>query len=247
MRAGLLGRVIVALAALATVVATVRLGVWQLDRARQKTELQALIDARSRLPPLAPAELAGDAAAAAAQHQRRVVLQGRWLGAATVYLDNRSQQGQAGFIVVTPLLLVAGDAVLVQRGWVARDPVVRTRLAPLPTPEGPVELPGIVAPPPYQVYALGDAGHGLIRQNLDLAEFSREIRVPLRPLSVQQLDPPGAAPDGLVRRWPPPTADVDKNRGYALQWFALAALASGLYVWFQFIHPRRLARSRPRA
>ena len=237
-------RALVLLAALAGVAATVRLGLWQLDRARQKTELQAQIDARGALPPLAQAGLAHDSAAALPQHHRRIALRGRWLSGATVYLDNRSQNGRAGFIVVTPLLLADADAVLVQRGWTPRNAADRTRLEPLTTPEGPVEIDGLVAPPPYRTFALGDDDRGPIRQNLDLAQFSREIRVPLRPLSVQQLDRPGAPPDGLQRQWPPPTLDVGTHRGYALQWFAMGGLICGLYVWFQLIPPRRPARSR---
>ncbi len=237
-------RIVIAIAALVAIGVTGRLGFWQLDRARQKTDLQALIDARRHLPPLAQRDLAHDDRGAAEQHQRQVTVRGRWLSAATVYLDNRSQDGQAGFIVVTPLLLTEGDAVLVQRGWTPRHRLDRSRLVPLATPQGPIDLIGIAAPPPYRVYSFGGEDHGLIRQNLDLAEFAREIRVPLRPLSIEQLDAPGAEPDGLQRRWPPPTADVYKHRAYALQWFALAALVGGLYVWFQLIHPRRLARAR---
>lgn len=235
----------------ATVVVAVigaRAGLWQLERARQKIEWQAQIDARAGLPVLAQAELAGDGVAAAAQYQRRVQLHGRWLSRATVYLENRSQLGHAGFIVVTPLELAAGDAVLVQRGWAPRDAADPRRTPPVETPAGPVDVLGIVAPPPYRVYELGADDLGPIRQNLDPAQFAREIGVALRPLSVQQLDPPGALPsEWLQRRWPPPTADIAKHQGYALQWFALAALAIGLYVWFQFIHPRRLARTRPSA
>jgi surfeit locus 1 family protein len=36
---------------------------------------------------------------------------------------------------------------------------------------------------------------------------------------------------------------VHKNLGYAVQWFALAALMTGLYVWFQLVRPR-LRRTR---
>ena len=44
--------------------------------------------------------------------------------------------------------------------------------------------------------------------------------------------------DLLQRQWPAPAADVSKNQGYALQWFALCALITGLYVWFQLLRPR---------
>jgi surfeit locus 1 family protein len=240
-----LRRTAVGLAALALALLTARLGVWQLDRVRQKTDLQAQIEDRSSLPPLPAAELARDATAAPAQWYRRVTLRGRWLAGATVYLDNRSLDDRAGFVVVTPLRFEAGDAVLVQRGWVPRDPADRTRLAPIVTPPGEVEIDGRVAPPPPRWLQLGADAPGAIRQNLDLAAFAREIRVPLRPVTVQQFNRPGAAADGLLRRWPAPAIDVATNRGYAVQWFALCALTIGLYVWFQFIAPRRLPRTRP--
>lgn len=227
---------------------TARLGLWQLDRARQKTALQTQLTTRAALPPLAQVELARDPIAAAQQQHRRVTLRGRWLAGAVIHLDNRALAGHAGFIVVTPLLLADNDAVLVQRGWIARDAADPARLAPLVTPEGPVEIDGRVAPPPSRLLQLGEGGHGAIRQNLDLASFAREIRVGLRPLTVQQLDRPGAAPDGLLRQWPAPAIDVGMHRGYAVQWFALCALVIGLYVWFQLIAPRRRAAgARPAA
>ena len=52
-------------------------------------------------------------------------------------------------------------------------------------------------------------------------------------------DGPLTADDGLLRQWPLPAADVHKHYGYAFQWFAMATLIVGLYVWFQLIHPRR--------
>ncbi len=245
-------------AALLVAALTARLGFWQLDRAEQKVSLQSRIDGNGRLPPLPADALARDAAAAEAQHFRRIAVRGRWLPRHTVYLDNRQMNGRPGFIVVTPLLLATGDAVLVQRGWVARNFLDRTALPPLPTLAGPLDLSGRVAPPPARLLELGDAGSGAIRQNLDLQAFAAEIGVPLRPLSVQQtvsaatangstsdgstadaVAPPGTAvDDGLLRQWPPVAVDVGKHYGYALQWFALCALTVGLYVWFRILRPR---------
>ena len=45
----------------------------------------------------------------------------------------------------------------------------------------------------------------------------------------------------VLRQWPRPAADVHKHYGYAFQWFGLCALIAILYVWFQFIQPRRRA------
>ena len=55
---------------------TATLGLWQLDRAAQKRALQAALDSRAALPPLDARDLAASPEAAAAQHHRRVRLEG---------------------------------------------------------------------------------------------------------------------------------------------------------------------------
>ena len=54
---------------------------------------------------------------------------------------------------------------------------------------------------------------------------------------------PPVADDGLLRQWPAVAIDVGKHHGYAFQWFALCALITGLYVWFQLLRPRLRAAS----
>jgi cytochrome oxidase assembly protein ShyY1 len=55
-------------------------------------------------------------------------------------------------------------------------------------------------------------------------------------VSVQQAGP---ASEGLLRDWTQPGSGVETHYGYAFQWFALSALIAILYVWFQFVAPRR--------
>lgn len=231
-------RIVIALAALATALLTARLGVWQLSRADEKNALQAAIDRQARLPvldslPAQPGELA------AAQH-RRVELSGRWSSAHTIYLDNRQMFGRPGFYVVTPLLLADGRALLVQRGWLPRDPRERTLLREVPTPAGEVRVAGRMAPPPARLFEFDATETGRIRQNLDLGAFARETGLRFVPLSVLQTAPADDA--GLQRDWPVPDSGVAKHYGYAFQWFGLSALVVFLYVWFQFIQPRRRRR-----
>ncbi len=260
-------RAIVLVAAVAAAAGTARLGLWQLDRAAQKLAYASSLAQRQALPELSTEQLARDPAGAAAQQHRRIRLQGRWLDAATVYLDNRQMNGRPGFFVVTPLLLANADAVLVQRGWLPRDMHDRSLVAAVPAEPGEVQVLGRVAAPPSRLYEFDVAASGPIRQNLDLAAYAREVGVALRPLSVLQADAPnatagrpasadaaGAAPGAaapgaaalgaapsLLRQWPTPVADVSKHHGYAFQWFALSALIMGLYAWFQLIRPRRAA------
>ena len=51
----------------------------------------------------------------------------------------------------------------------------------------------------------------------------------LQPFLVQQTQAAGRR-DALGRDWPVPSAGIDKHRGYAFQWYALAALALIFYV-----------------
>ena len=215
------------------------LGSWQLGRATQKVALQSAIDTRGGLAPLPQAELAQSSQALADQLYRRVALRGHWLADRTIYLENRQMNGRPGFVVVTPLQW-PGGAVLVQRGWVARDNDSRTRLPALVTPTSEVELTGRIAPPPARLYEFSAAASGAIRQNLDPESYSREIGVALLPLSVTQDE--GGSGDGLQRHWPRPALDIQKHYGYTFQWWSLSALMAGLYVWFQIIRPRRVAR-----
>ena len=231
---------LITMAALISVMATLSLGRWQLARAAQKESLQAAIDSQAKLPRLDNRSLAAGADGSTALH-RTVNLRGAWVAGRTVFLDNRQMNAKPGLYVFTPLLLEGSQqAVLVQRGWVARNFIDRASVPTIAAPTGVVEIEGRIAPPPSKLYELGDPERGLIRQNLDLAHFRGESGLPLLEFTVQQT---GAATEGLLRDWPVASAGSAKNYGYAFQWFGLSALIAILYVWFQigkrFTYPRR--------
>src|SRR5690606_32248734 len=119
---------------------------------------------------------------------RPVRLRGRWLPQHNVFLDNRQMDGRVGFFLVTPLRLSGSErAVLVQRGWVPRDFQDRQRVPEVSTPAGDVDVLGRLAPPPGRLYQFGDAGQGVIRQNVDPADFRLETGLALLDASVQQM------------------------------------------------------------
>jgi surfeit locus 1 family protein len=228
-------RWVVLVATLLAAALTARLGIWQLDRAAQKVSLQAALDAQTQRPALGNAELAGPD-----QLHRRIVLRGSWVAEHTVWLDNRPMAGRVGFFVVTPLRLAGrSEAILVQRGWAPRHPAERSRLPPLATPAGEVEVVGRLAASPSRLYELGEGSTGAIRQNLDPVAFGIEAGLKLLPLTAVQTDAtPGSVDDGLLRDWPAPELGLHKHYGYAFQWFSLCALILVLYVWFQLVRPR---------
>lgn len=235
-------------AVFAVALLSVRLGVWQLDRAQEKRNLQSSFEERAALPKLGAQALARMQADAPAQYYRFAELVGVWDASHTVFLDNRPMDGRAGFYVLTPLRLHdSPDAVLVQRGWAPRDTRDPSRLPEFRTPSGSVAVRGRVAPPPSRRIALGQEGAGPIRQNVTLDELAQSSGLKLLPvilveqdaLAVASANLPVPTPDGLLRHWPPPNFDIDKHYGYAFQWFALAATLIVLYVWNQFFRVRK--------
>ena len=229
---------VITIAALFAVVLTLALGRWQLSRADQKEAYQAATESQGRLPALDAQALLATADMKSLVH-RKIVLHGHWLAQHTVYLDNRQMNDKVGQFVLTPFQLEGSGAVLlVQRGWVARNFLDRLQVTPVSTPIGAVDLEGRIVPPPSKLYELGEAEKTVLRQNVDLAAFSAEIGLPLLAVSVQQS---GVASEGLLREWPKVASGVEKHYGYAFQWFALSALISILYVWFQIV--RRFKKS----
>ena len=227
---------VVTLATVITMAVTASLGFWQLDRARQKLDLQDQINRRAELPAWETLDLL-NAPDPMVGVYRPVRLRGQWLAEASVFLDNRQMATRNGFFLVTPLRLAGSQrAVLVQRGWVPRDFTERSRVPAIDTPAAEVVVEGRLAPPPGKLYQLGEAGTGAIRQNIDLNAFAQETGLDLLSVSVQQT---GASPEGLLREWPRAALGVDRHHGYAFQWFGLCALVGLLHVWFQFISPRR--------
>src|SRR5690606_12011352 len=109
-----LRRWLATLAMAAGVCITVALGLWQMDRAAQKSAWHAAQQAQASASVLdeqaVRSQLAASAEAAAGLQQRRISLQGQWLPAHMVYLDNRQMQGRPGFYVLMPLQLGHGDA-----------------------------------------------------------------------------------------------------------------------------------------
>jgi surfeit locus 1 family protein len=236
---------VVTIAAGLSVVLTASLGQWQMGRASTKLAWQAQLDERQAQPVIGWDEIQ-DAHAQnteEAMHFRSVVLRGRWMHEATVFLDNRPMTGQVGFVVVTPLIPEhSGPAVLVQRGWVPRHAIDRTKLPSIPQNTGWVEVSGVFVPPPSKLYQLGPDAEGPIRQNIDVQTVAQQWTTPLVLASVQltHVQPPE---QGFRHDWPVIASNVHKHYGYAAQWFSLSALILLLYVWFQIIAPRRRAHA----
>ncbi|OCS45954.1 SURF1 family protein [Ralstonia pickettii] len=239
------------LAGVALIALTCSLGRWQLSRAQERIERQARIMALENAP---AQRITAQPVSADSVMYRPVLLRGTFDVAHTVLLENRPHVthdvSRPGFEVLIPLKLegAGGRAVLVDRGWLPRDPADRTRIAPYTTPTGEVQVEGMAVPHASRVFSLGskagaDEVGQRLRQNIDLDAFSHEIGVPLQPFVVQQQSD---VEDGLLRDWPRADLGAERNYGYAFQWFAMSAAVLGLMVFYSVRRYRRLAgRSEP--
>jgi surfeit locus 1 family protein len=216
-------RLVTTSAAAAFIALTVWLGLWQLDRAGEKTQRQALYEARLAE---APVRLTGIVPAEGLMY-RRVRASGEWIAERQLFVDNQIREGRAGFHVITPLRIEGTrEAVLVNRGWIARDGAY-PRAPEVAVPRGRVEVGGLATRPPARFLELsGDAVAGNVWQNLSIERVARRTGLALVPVVVLA-DAPGA---GLAAVREKPDAGVAKHNEYALTWFSLAFTALVLWV-----------------
>jgi surfeit locus 1 family protein len=216
------------IAAAVAVALGVSLGQWQTRRAAEKEQLERKLSERQAAPSLIiGTQLQG----VDDVEYRRVRVAGEFVRDWQVYLENRPYQGVPGFYVMTPLKIAGSHHhVLVARGWVRRDFADRTKLPPLVTPAGTIEIEGVAKRNPGHVLQLGTPEPlrpNAIVQNIDIAEFAQASKLAMQPFVIEQLTD---TQDQLVRDWPHPSAGVDKHRGYAFQWYALAATAFVFFI-----------------
>ncbi|WP_076593249.1 SURF1 family protein [Herminiimonas arsenitoxidans] len=221
-------RLIPFVAAAIAVAIGLSLGQWQTRRAAEKIAIEQKLQIRQA----APALQLGDITPHSDEIEyRRVLVKGEFLRDWPIYLDNRPHNGVAGFYLLMPFKIATSNLyVLVARGWVPRNAADRTKMPPLVTPEGMIEIEGTARHDIGHVMQLGavDAPrpHAIV-QNLDIASFAEASQLKMAPILLEQLSD---TKDGLVRDWPVPSSGVEKHRGYAFQWYGLAAMAFIFFV-----------------
>lgn len=202
---------------------TLWLGNWQVTRASEKRERQALFEARMNDTPV---QITG-AVPAEALLYRRVRAAGTWIGERQFFVDNRIRGGKAGFEVITPLAIDGSTAaVLVNRGWVARTPEY-PRAPRVDVPGGGVQVSGLATRPPARFLELSPHSvSGDVWQNLSVERYAAASGLALVPIVVL---PDSPAP-GLAAVQEKPDAGIAKHVEYAFTWFSLAATAFVLWI-----------------
>jgi surfeit locus 1 family protein len=197
-----------------------RLGVWQLDRLRERRAAAVRIAAARAAPPVTLPPVPDDVGALA---EHRVVAHGRYDHAREIIIRGDALQGVPGVRVVTPLLLgEGGPAILVDRGFLPAPDAVTVDLHGSEEP-GERAARGIALPVPGGPGEPVDHGGRTTWRRLDLAELRQRLPYALVPVYIRQ------TPDSSLARFPRrealPPLDDGPHLSYAIQWFLFAGLA----------------------
>lgn len=223
-------KLILLLLALLIELALLRLGFWQLERGREKQEqldqVAEVLDSRQ-----------GIALASMDMTSRGI----EWadgevwfMNEPAFLLDNQRRGSEVGVLVYQPALLPGGSAILVELGWL---PVTGNRqMPPTPTYDRDFKLEGLLMPPPSPGLALGKAavkqadGRWLMTR-VDMPALESIIG---GKLAARVLRPDPALKIGFTRDLQVQTNTLtpEKHRGYAMQWFGLAAAFAVLCFGF---------------
>ena len=211
----------------------VQLGLWQLRRADEKQQLQAAVQiGEQELVLLTTENLAS------LPRYQHVAVDGQFASQRQILLDNMpSAQGRPGFRVLTPFVMVSGNTVLVDRGWIAMgdrrelpkdlsvDAAARRitgRLDVLPTPGMRMGTPPAQVESPWP-RVMNFPEHADVE-----GAFGQRIEK-----RIVLLD--ASMPDGFERQWNMESRfSPDKHIGYAVQWFAFAICALVIYLIMSF-------------
>jgi cytochrome oxidase assembly protein ShyY1 len=156
-------------------------------------------------------------------------------------LDNQQRDGRVGVHAYAVFAPAAGTPVLVDVGWLPMR--ADRRLPHITLPRGEVQLRGLLAPPPSAGLALGAPmarqGDAWLVVRLEPAVAARELHVPALAPRVLRLDP--SLPFGYPRdlQLLVNTLSPDRHRGYAVQWFGLAATLIVIALVLTFRRSRR--------
>lgn len=205
------------------------LGTWQVNRAAAK---QALFDDFAA---------GGEAVALGEDPGRLDALRrytpleatGSYMPQRQFLLDNMVRDGQAGYRVLTPLRLDENTAVLVDRGWVARD-FSQGALPDIDVDAQERTVSGKLDRLPRPGIALDaelEPGWPKVVQFPTFDELSGELELRLVP-GLLLLD--ASDPDGFRRDWRPSDFGPERHIGYAVQWFALALTLVIMFLAWSF-------------
>jgi len=201
------------------------LGAWQISRGLEKQADRAAFSDES--------SFAAWQDGMAVRPYQRLRATGRYDADRQFLLDNIILNSRYGYYVITPLSGEQGEPLLlVNRGWIEKgaDPVDSSMLD---VPTTRITVRGRAGSLPRAGYKMGaaidpaaDWPKPAVYPSSD--EVAAALDAPVQPF-VLLLDHEDQ--HGYLRQWVPAEFGPGKHFGYALQWFAMAAVLAGLLTW----------------
>lgn len=239
------------IAALCVASITFSLGQWQLRRADEKRAIGvAQAQAQAQSPILITAANINEVPQQVGA--RRFEATGLLLNDQSIFIDNRTLNGKAGYHVVTPLQIEGTPIrVAVLRGWVERDVRDVLKVPALKPISGAVRIEGfgqLSLGKTFDLLKLRSIEPALmtvppksqrIWPQFDPTPYAQWSGLQVSALMIRQNS---ALDDGLIRQWIVAKDDVPKHQGYAAQWFGLCLTTVFLWVYFVLIKPNRAAK-----
>jgi surfeit locus 1 family protein len=218
----------------------VGLGLWQLDRRVWKEGVIAQIEARAKAEPLILDAALAEAARSGSPDYLRLTLSGRYHHDMERHYYMPSQ-GTPGWRVITPLETGDGRFVLVDRGFVP-DRLKQPAARPEGQTEGPVTLTGLARQPGSQGLFSPDnqpdANQWFWRDLPGMAGSVLPQGADIVPFFIEAEE---SGEGGWPRGGESDLALPNNHLQYALTWFGLAIVLTGLY----FLYLRKELKGRP--
>ncbi len=236
------------------------LGLWQLDRADQKRDIdngvkqaqaKEALDLNNYINRHIKLMGKGDISEDdfSTEFYRSASLSGHYDNDHQYLLDNRTHKGQAGFHVLTPFLLDSTNkSILVNRGWITYQGT-RSNIPDISITKDTINIKGVMKKQGRAIVLKSsnteNNGSDQLKENYpkliqsvqltELAlDFTRENAKKSNFGNTKLLpiiiELDKTDSTGFVREWQPYYGSIDKHNAYALQWFSFAGILLFLYI-----------------
>lgn len=217
-----------------------RLGVWQLDRLKQRRLFNAHVFAMQAAAPLDLSAAGDPPEDLTAMEYRAAHATGTYDFVHQVAIRNQSYNDQYGLHLLTPLVMQGGEAVLVDRGWIpAEGNATPADWHKYDQPTGQVTIQGIIrqsqAVPGFGGIAdptLTPGQKGLDQWiYVNIGRIGEQMPYRVLPVYLEQNPDPNRT-DPPIPYQEQLDLSEGPHQGYAIQWFSFAVLMLVGYPFF---------------
>ncbi len=228
------------------------LGLWQLDRADQKREIDNGVKQAQAKKALDLNDVINSNSHYDFSKEifRSALITGRYDSEHQYLLDNRTYKGKAGFHVLTPFILDSSrldsgrldrsrldsisKTILINRGWISYQGT-RDNIPDISVTESAIKIRGVMKQQGRAIVLNkrnNDSNelkptYPKLVQSVQLTELAKELNVKLLPIIIE-LDKNDKT--GFIRDWQPYYGSIDKHNAYALQWFSFSVILLFLFI-----------------